>query len=1179
LIPIEVGPFRLIRPVARGGMGEVWRAEHTSAGVTVAIKVITAERARAAYYLEALHNEVRAMARLDHPGIVLVLDHGLVDRAASHASNGRLLVDSPYLVMEWVSSKTLKSMPAIRSYDELRRLLLAILGALAHAHARRVVHRDIKPSNVLVRKRQGASEYKLSDFGVAYALGAEADRERVVFAGTPAYMAPEQIAEGIRDQGPWTDLYALGCLAYWAICGRTIYAGTPDEVYRSHLLAPIPALEPRFAVPAGLAQWMRAMLSKRTTTRFRSAADAAHALLELGDAPPGATPEPLPAFEPDGPTAVDVGRPRESFPTIDAADIRDDETRSSTPQDAAAARDSGEVPPPRPRPPPMPEDWRVEEGPSRSMRLVGAGLGLYGLRPVPIAGREHERDALWDALAAVHRERAARAIVLVGPAGNGKTRLGEWLGERAVEVGAARVLAATASPTLGPGEAIADLYRAHFRAGASDGQGSRARARLERALVELSPELGSTAAAIAELITATARSSLAPRTREERFALLRSPLYALATERPVVVRVDDAEWDAEALEFLSACLELERPLPMLAVVALRDDVVSSRPEAQNALTKLLEHPRCRTLPIGPLSPADHAALVESLLVLDANVRAQLVERTQGNALFAVQLVGDWVERGILVPGREGFVVRPGSTLDLPDDLYDLWSTRTNGLVTSASAADRPRVERALEIAAVIGTRVPFPEWETALARASSSVPPGLVQTLAAQRLVLADEEGFSFVHGMLRESFERRAKEHGRLADHHRACAAMLEELYGGEGAHAERVGLHLLAAGDLERCLEPLLRGAVFRESRGEFPRARALLDTRDGALDKLGPAATDRERAKGAVIRAGMAIRRGTLADAAQELARAEALVGDAGDPQLRADIGRHRGGLLLKRGDPAALGEFEKALAAYGELGTLDGLADCHHGIGEVLKFRGHLAEARVSFERSVALAEDARDQSRVARSLGSLGDTVARLGNHREALELIERSVHALEATGLRHSLAIGYNEMGDVARHLGDLALAERHYEHSLAILSELGSNDALIVELNLALTYLGRHDYRRAEPVLLRGGARLTNEGQHGFLAFVHAALMACVAARGDLGRFDEHRGRLTRCLTDFAVVDRDLASTLELAGDKVLAAGSSERAIATYRDSLAQWRRLGETSGADAVRRKLEALGAEVEP
>jgi tetratricopeptide (TPR) repeat protein len=823
----------------------------------------------------------------------------------------------------------------------------------------------------------------------------------------------------------------------------------------------------------------------------------------------------------------------------------------------------------------MPSDWRVAEGPSRSMRLVGAGLGLYGLRPVPMAGRERERDVLWDALAHVHRERTARVIALVGPAGNGKTRLSEWIGERALEVGAARVLAATASPTLGPGEAIADLYRAYFRPGATDGQGARARARLERALVELSPELGSTAATIAELITAMARSSLAPRTREERFALLRSPLYAIALDRPVIVRVDDAEWDAEALEFLASCLDLERPLPMLGVVALRDDVVSSRPDAQSALAKLLEHPRCRTLPIGPLPPAEHAALVESLLVLDANVRAQLVGRTQGNALFAVQLIGDWVERGILVPGREGFAVRPGSTLDLPDDLYDLWSTRTNGLVTSSTVLDRPRVERALEIAAVIGTRVPLPEWETAVARADSSLPTGLVSTLAAQRLVLADEEGFSFVHGMLRESFERRAKEHGRLADHHRACAAMIEELYGGEGAHAERVGLHLLAAGELERCLEPLLRGTIFRESRGEFPRARALLETRDAALEKLGAAASDRDRARSAVIRAGMAIRLGTLADAAQELARAEALVGPAGDSQLRADIGRHRGGLLLKRGDPAALAEFERARAAYEELGVLDGLADCDHGIGEVLKFRGHLVEARRAFERSVALAEDARDQSRVARSLGSLGDTVARLGDHREALELIERSVQALEATGLRHSLAIGYNEMGDVARHLGELALAEGHYLHSLSILSELGSNDALIVELNLALTYLGRRDYRRAEPVLLRGGARLTNEGQHGFLAFVHAALMACVAARRDQTRFDEHRGRLARCLAEFAVVDRDLASTIELAGDNALEAGWKDRAITAYRDSLAQWARLLETGGADAVAKKLAALGA----
>src|SRR5215467_163359 len=99
-VVIRLGPFELHAVIGRGGMAEVWRGIHVGQQVPVAIKVITARRAREAQFLAAFRNEVCAVARLHHPAIVLVLDHGEAPPEAEAESEGRILAGSPYLAME-----------------------------------------------------------------------------------------------------------------------------------------------------------------------------------------------------------------------------------------------------------------------------------------------------------------------------------------------------------------------------------------------------------------------------------------------------------------------------------------------------------------------------------------------------------------------------------------------------------------------------------------------------------------------------------------------------------------------------------------------------------------------------------------------------------------------------------------------------------------------------------------------------------------------------------------------------------------------------------------------------------------------------------------------------------------------------------------------------------------------
>lgn len=260
----RLGRFRLIETLGSGGAAVVWRATHDAGGAEAAVKVLAGRYAAHPAVRSAFAHEIRALARLDHPAIATVFDLGNVDRAAAEASKGALPQGAPWLALELASGGSLAddwNHPT--SWEELETLLHALLGALAHAHARGVLHRDLKPPNLLVRTAQdGRQGPMIADFGIAAALGAAPPRglER---AGTPKYCPPEQLDGDWRSFGPWTDLYALGATAWRLVSGGGERRG---------------ALAPRFDVPQELEPWLRRMLAPDPLRRFRCAAEARQAL-------------------------------------------------------------------------------------------------------------------------------------------------------------------------------------------------------------------------------------------------------------------------------------------------------------------------------------------------------------------------------------------------------------------------------------------------------------------------------------------------------------------------------------------------------------------------------------------------------------------------------------------------------------------------------------------------------------------------------------------------------------------------------------------------------------------------------------------------------------------------------------------------------------------------------------
>lgn len=269
---LVAGRYRLLRTLGRGGMGVVHEAEDTRLGRRVAVKILTAveglaedDEARDRFLREA-----QALARIDHPGVVTLLDVGVAD-------------GTPYLVMQVLDGLSLAELvtwtgplPAA----VVARVALDVVRGLSAAHEAGVLHRDVKPSNIGIN-RDGRAV--LHDFGLARLAGERAITRTGELVGTPQFMAPETIRGAAP--GPSADLYGLGACMYLMLTGELPFGDhTVDfgAIVESALGDGIPRLSDRaLAHPGDLLDLVDRLCAQDPADRPQRA-DAAEVLLAQG---------------------------------------------------------------------------------------------------------------------------------------------------------------------------------------------------------------------------------------------------------------------------------------------------------------------------------------------------------------------------------------------------------------------------------------------------------------------------------------------------------------------------------------------------------------------------------------------------------------------------------------------------------------------------------------------------------------------------------------------------------------------------------------------------------------------------------------------------------------------------------------------------------------------------------
>jgi serine/threonine-protein kinase len=280
----ELGAYRLVELLGRGGMGEVWRAEHRLLARPAAVKLIrpagdgAGDPSHAREMAKRFEREAQATAMLRSPHTIVVYDYGVAQDGTFH------------YVMELLEGYSLHALVARFgpvSPERAVHLLIQACRSLEEAHASGLVHRDIKPANLFTCRLGLEVDFvKVLDFGLVKvdARGAADLTRDGAFTGTPAFMAPE-VALGAEPVDGRADIYGLGCVGYWLLTGQKVFEGrNPMQMVVDHVRAtPVPVSK-RAAqrIPEGLERVLMRCLEKDPAARPATAEHLAQELSALG---------------------------------------------------------------------------------------------------------------------------------------------------------------------------------------------------------------------------------------------------------------------------------------------------------------------------------------------------------------------------------------------------------------------------------------------------------------------------------------------------------------------------------------------------------------------------------------------------------------------------------------------------------------------------------------------------------------------------------------------------------------------------------------------------------------------------------------------------------------------------------------------------------------------------------
>jgi serine/threonine protein kinase/tetratricopeptide (TPR) repeat protein len=1064
---VIAGRYDVLSVLGEGGMGIVYRCRERITGQLVAIKrVIPPPGNLANEYVMWFYKEARALAALEHPNIVRARDFG------------QLRDGSPYLAMDLVSGASLHDLTHSRlGFPVIWCVTDQILSALAHAHARGVIHGDLKPSNVLVEPHADEPpRVHVLDFGLAW-LRLDAHDERLsgtkamefaphAGAGTPGYMAPEQIQHEMHHVCGATDLYALGCILYRLFGGKAPFSGNSKELLRVHAFDAPPELKPVVDLPKGVTDFVMRLLAKRPWDRFEFAAEA-RAL--WGEWRPPSDPNAW-QFQSPGRSAPP---PRETPPTVP--------------------------------PPPNPDLAIAPDRPP----------GLLSIRPSPLVGRDEARQALRQVCDEVIDGEGPphRLVLMVGPAGAGKSRIAEWLCEVVHEEGSMVPLRARYRAIRSPLDGMLGAALSYYNFERVD-RSTIERSLLDRWRVRRDDKNGRTwVAGAAEWMRPLGPNQpVGPSgirftldTLETRRMVIRYTLRKIGNGRPLLFWLDDLHNAGPAtIEGLLRILNEEPDQRIVMLVTARSEEVALGTAAAERLRQLREAVNGNVIEIPALSPERTADLIRQSLPLEAAAVEEATRRSRGNPLFALQQLHAWALAGNMEFVDGSYRVSPEVLAMRPQTTAELWDSRL------AAVPEPHRV--AAFAAATLGGDVRRNVLYALLNSLGQPAENAMLSLQNAEVLLPRGPGRYSWPHELLQEHLLVRLGQRSDRGKLFRAAAAALtlHPLAGTRRIVRQRV-VNLIEAGDSDTAALLLF----------EF-----LQNSWNGAREPLATLA-DLELLKGKLRGRTLALKNrwqaealrhvGRIAEASTYAELARSRFEELEDAENIAHCQRLLGQLASEQGASAeGLDLVRRALSAFQSSGNVLGQALCESAAGEIEYLLGDYERARDTIQqaennfaaldqplgrgqcllllswvehsegataRSRRLAQEARGEfERAGYRLGtaqadaSLAHVEHRLLNYHSA------EAGALEALTVFETLRTPLGQaacdrlLAMIGLDTDDADMAEFHAERAFKIYARTSDPWGLMeTKLLFCQIALHRHDPARAE-VLLEECSRLAVE-------------------------------------------------------------------------------------------------------
>jgi tetratricopeptide (TPR) repeat protein len=642
-----------------------------------------------------------------------------------------------------------------------------------------------------------------------------------------------------------------------------------------------------------------------------------------------------------------------------------------------------------------------------------------------------------------------------------------------------------------------------------------------------------------------------------RFTVIRRILHRFSVLRPIIVVMDDAHLDEEALRFVQVMLDeqsVQHPILVLFTV----NSMSMSDEFREQLGKLTRKRRVDEIQLGPLAAEDRSVLVRELLGLEPSLAALVERRSGGNPQFAVQLVGDWIQKGHLVRGEFGFTVRHGIQPEFPADLQAVWERRLD------AALPIERDTRCLQLAAELGMEVDPNEWREACANADIPMDSSLIEALAKVHLVVPKKRGggWSFAHTLVRESLKRQAEFEGTRVQHHVAVAEMLSGREGVEG----RLGRHLLHAGKLVNAVDVLLAGAERCRKEGRQALGMELLTLREKALVELKVPASDLRWVHGWMVQQYLYRRRKSFIKANEILSKVlKETDGVAGTREIRAQAWLGLGGIHRLKGEPEEARLYLNKALQHG-LDDTKILSKTMDEMGVLeLAYGNHILAAQF-FEGALKYAKQLDNKDEEFRVRQNMAGVYRRQGDTETAHVHLSAALKHHRKTGSKQAQARCLNDLAELDRFTGNLAEAEEGYRQALAILSAVGDQRFFTAGLNLGIIYseTGRPIEARAQ--LERSLAALKVSGVPSIEGCTLLILSHVHAQLGDISEWERCFEAGCRLIGETGFFDVDIARAAQLGGEVLLSKGQIDAAQQSLIFARDHWESLERNDEAAAL-------------